>query len=126
MRMRCSAANLANTIIFARFAGPKAIRIILKIMLTKNQIIKTLKTVKDPEVGLDVWTMGLIYNIDIVKKSAVKILMTYTTPFCPWGPQLNDEITAALKTIGAKNVDIEITFEPPYKMPDELRTMLGV
>ena len=93
--------------------------------ITKEKIIETLKTVKDPEVNFDVWTMGLIYNLEI-KGDTVNILMTYTTPFCPWGPQLNDEVTAALTNAGVKKVDIEITFDPPYKMPDELRAMLGV
>lgn len=102
-------------------------------MITKEKIIETLKTVKDPEVNLDVWTMGLIYNIEIKEKriknkegNEVKILMTYTTPFCPWGPQLNEDIEKTLKAAGAKKVDIEITFDPPYKMPEELRTILGV
>lgn len=93
--------------------------------LTKSAAISALATVKDPEVGLDIWTMGLIYKLDI-KKNYVKIVMTYTTPFCPWGPQLNDEITATLKNAGASDVQIEVTFDPPYKMPDELRTLLGI
>lgn len=96
-----------------------------KLMLTKDAVITALCTVKDPEVGFDVWTMGLIYKLN-VEKDAVKILMTYTTPFCPWGEQLNEEITAALKTAGAKKVDIEITFDPPYKIPDDMRAMLGI
>lgn len=94
-------------------------------MLTKNKIIETLQTVKDPEVGFDIWTMGLIYNLK-VEKDVVTILMTYTTPFCPWGPQLNEEIEQALKQAGAKKVILTITFDPPYKMPEELRVMLGV
>lgn len=94
-------------------------------MLTKDSVIETLKTVKDPEVNLDVWTMGLIYNLEVAE-NGVKILMTYTTPFCPWGPQLNDEIVATLKNRGAKTVDIEVTFNPPYTMPPELRAMLGI
>lgn len=95
-------------------------------MITKEKIIAVLNTVKDPEVNLDIWTMGLIYNIDIDKNN-VKILMTYTTPFCPWGPQLNDEIITMLKdNLGIKKVEIEVTFDPPYKMPEELRTMLGI
>ncbi len=94
-------------------------------MLTKEKIIEALQTIKDPEVGFDVWTMGLIYNID-VSNNAVKILMTYTTPFCPWGPELNQSITDGLKAIGAEEVAIEVTFEPPYKMPEELRVLLGV
>lgn len=94
-------------------------------MITKDQVIATLRDVKDPEVNLDVWTMGLIYNLEVADNS-VKILMTYTTPFCPWGPQLNDEIIAALKNAGATDVQIEVTFDPPYKMPDDLRAMLGI
>ncbi len=94
-------------------------------MLTKEKIIETLQTVKDPEVDLDIWTMGLIYNLE-VSGNNVKILMTYTTPFCPWGPQLNEEIEQAIKQVGAKKIDIEVTFDPPYKMPEELRVMLGI
>lgn len=94
--------------------------------MTKEQIIEVLKTVQDPEIRIDVWTMGLIYNIEI-EKEVVKILMTYTTPFCPWGPQLNEEITTALKDkLGVKEVSIDLTFDPPYKMPDDLRATLGI
>lgn len=94
-------------------------------MLTKSQIIETLKTIKDPEVNLDIWTMGLIYNLDI-QSDTIKILMTYTTPFCPWGPDLQEQIKNTLEDLGVKKVDIEITFDPPYKMPEELRTILGI
>jgi metal-sulfur cluster biosynthetic enzyme len=96
--------------------------------LIKDNVIEILKTVQDPEIHMDVWTMGLIYNIDVdSKKKEVKILMTYTTPFCPWGPQLNAEITTALKEhLKVKNVDIELTFDPPYRMSDELRATLGI
>lgn len=93
--------------------------------LDREAVITALRTVKDPEVGFDVWSMGLIYKLDI-EKADVKIVMTYTTPFCPWGPQLNDEITAALTAAGAHSVAIEITFEPPYQMPEEIRALLGV
>ena len=94
-------------------------------MLTKEKIIETLQTIKDPEIGLDVWTMGLIYNIDI-QEDVVNVLMTYTTPFCPWGSELKQDIEDGLKAVGAKEVKIEVTFDPPYKMPEELRAMLGV
>ncbi len=94
-------------------------------MLTKETVIAALQTVKDPEINLDVWTMGLIYNLDIEGEN-IKILMTYTTPFCPWGPELNQSITQKLTEIGAATVAIEVTFDPPYKMPDDLRALLGV
>lgn len=95
-------------------------------MITKEQVIEVLKTIHDPEVKIDIWTMGLIYNIETTN-DGVKILMTYTTPFCPWGPQLNDEIITALQKLsGVNKVDIELTFDPPYKMPDDLRATLGI
>jgi metal-sulfur cluster biosynthetic enzyme len=85
-----------------------------------------LKTIKDPEVFIDIWTMGLIYNLEI-KKNQINILMTYTTPFCPWGPQLNQEIINTLKSaFKVKKVDIELTFDPPYQMPADLRASLGI
>lgn len=99
---------------------------ILSNMFTREDVIEALKTVQDPEVNLDIWTMGLIYNLEVAGDT-VKILMTYTTPFCPWGPQLNDAITTTLTdSLGVKNVDITLTFDPPYTMPDDLRAMLGI
>jgi metal-sulfur cluster biosynthetic enzyme len=95
-------------------------------MFTKDDVIDVLKTINDPEIHLDIWTMGLIYGIEIVGKT-INITMTYTTPFCPWGPQLNDEIITTLKSsLGAEKVDITLTFDPPYTMPDELRATLGI
>lgn len=95
-------------------------------MLTKEQVIEVLQTVLDPEIGLDIWTMGLVYDI-IIAEDSVKIIMTYTTPMCPWGPQLKEEIVSTLKEVlGFKKVDIEITFDPPYQMPEELRAMFGI
>ncbi len=94
--------------------------------LKKEDVIEVLKTVHDPEIQIDIWTMGLIYNLEIAGDS-VKILMTYTTPFCPWGPQLNAEITEALQTkLKVKKVDIDLTFDPPYEMPADLRATLGI
>ncbi len=96
-------------------------------MFNKNEVIAKLKTVKDPELHLDIWSMGLIYSLSVnEKKTSINILMTYTTPFCPWGPELQEEIKTALHTMGAKKVDIELTFDPPYKMPEELRSLFGI
>jgi metal-sulfur cluster biosynthetic enzyme len=93
-------------------------------MLTRDQIIEKLKTVKDPEIALDIWTMGLIYKLTVTDQK-IDILMTYTTPFCPWGPQINEEIKNVLEGNG-QEVIIELTFDPPYKIPDEVRVMMGV
>ncbi len=96
-------------------------------MTTQKQIVEILKTVDDPELDIDVWSLGLIYEITI-KKDKVDILMTFTTPMCPYGPMLmdmiKDAITSKIKSI--KNVEIEITFDPPWEPSKELRAMFGV
>lgn len=94
--------------------------------ITKEEIIAELKTVFDPEIHLDIWTMGLIYEIDIKSEEEVHILMTYTTPMCPFGPDLNKQIEEKLHDLGFKTVEVEVTFNPPWKASDELRTMLGI
>ncbi len=93
---------------------------------TKEEIIAELKTVFDPEINLDIWTMGLIYAIDLKDNDEVYILMTYTTPMCPFGPQLTKQIEEKITDLGAKKVTVEVTFEPAWKASEELRTILGI
>ncbi len=95
-------------------------------IITKEIIEAVLKDVKDPELGLDVYTLALIYKYDADKNNKVKITMTFTSPFCPYGPQLMEEIEEKLKEKGATEVEIEITFDPPWKPPENLRSMLGL
>lgn len=94
--------------------------------ITKDEIIAELKTVFDPEISLDIWTMGLIYEINIKSDEEVHVLMTYTTPMCPFGPQLTKQIEEKITDLGAKKVEVEVTFSPPWKASDELRTILGI
>ena len=93
--------------------------------LTKETVIEALKQCYDPEIQIDVWTLGLIYNLD-VDNDNVKIKMTFTTPACPYGPVLIDEIKTKLTSIGVKAVDIEIVFDPPWKPSEDLRALLGI
>ena len=95
-------------------------------MITRDAIIAEFKTVFDPEINLDIWTMGIIYEINIKSDDEVHILMTYTTPMCPFGPQLNQQIKEKLHDLGVKTIDIELTFIPPWKPSEELRLMLGI
>ncbi len=95
-------------------------------MPTKEQIIEQLETVIDPEIGIDIWTMGLIYNIDIKSEKSVHILMTFTTPACPAGPSLQQEVTDALRSLGFEDIEVEITFEPVWKPSQELKEALGM
>lgn len=93
--------------------------------MTKEQTIEELSTIIDPEIGLDLYRLGLIYDITI-NKDEVKVTMTYTTPFCPYGDALKTEVEYALRDIGFSQVNIEVTFNPPWKAPDNLREMMGI
>ncbi|MBI3034394.1 DUF59 domain-containing protein [Candidatus Woesearchaeota archaeon] len=95
-------------------------------MIEKKQVIEALKACFDPELQVDVWTLGLIYDISL-SGGKVSIKMTLTTPFCPYGPQLIEEIEQKVKGIdGVIEVSIELVFEPSWQPSDELRAMLGV
>ena len=95
-------------------------------MATKEDVIEVLKKVDDPEIGIDVWTLELIYNVDVVGNN-IKIKMTFTTPMCPYGPMLVEEIKARVLDIkDVKDVDVEVTFNPPWQPSEQLRATLGV
>jgi metal-sulfur cluster biosynthetic enzyme len=95
-------------------------------MLTKERIIEELETIYDPEINLDIYTLGLIRHI-IIHEDTIDITMTYTTVACPAGPLIQQEIRDALLTLdGVKRVNIEVTFDPPWKPPTNLRQMMGV
>lgn len=95
-------------------------------MITREQIIEQLETILDPELGVDIWTLGLVYDIEILSDEHVKITMTYTTPACPLGPQIQADLEDSLRSLGVKYVEVEITFEPPWKPPEDLRLIVGV
>ncbi|MBI4043352.1 MAG: DUF59 domain-containing protein [Candidatus Diapherotrites archaeon] len=95
-------------------------------MPTREEAIETLKQCYDPEIHLDVWTLGLIYELK-AEPGKVNMRMTFTTPTCPYGPMLLHEIKQRLNALPDKpEVTIELTFDPPWKPSDELRAMLGV
>ena len=94
-------------------------------MLTKDDVIEILKGIKDPELNIDIWTLGLIYEI-VVKGDAVDIKMTFTSPTCPYGPQIVDAVKVCLEKKGFKEQNIEVVFDPVWKPSDDLRDMLGI
>ncbi len=92
----------------------------------KDKLIEALKTVYDPELHIDIWTLGLIYSVKVSKDTA-NIKMTFTTPFCPYAPVLMEEIENKVKKIkGIKQVNIDVVFEPLWKPSKELKAMLGL
>ena len=100
-------------------------------MVTKAQILKILKTVPDPELGISVVDLGLIYGIDIDRKrSIVTIRMTLTSIGCPLYNLIADPIKDRIGKIkGVKSVNVELTFEPPWtpeKMSPDAKARLGI
>ena len=95
--------------------------------ITEQQIIEKLKLVKDPEIGIDVWTLGLIYKIT-PEIDGVEILMTLTTPFCPFADDLIADVEKKVGELGYEEGDVrvELTFEPAWEPSEEVRMMLGV
>ena len=94
--------------------------------LTKDSAIEVLKKVFDPELQLDVWTLGLIYGVEVKEEKKVFIKMTFTSPACPYAPQLVAEIKERLKEIGFIDPEIEFTFEPLWKPSDDVKMLLGL
>jgi len=97
------------------------------LMASKEQIIEALKTVEDPELYLDIWFLGLIYSIEPKEEGGVDIEMTFTSPMCPAGPQLIEEVKNKVGALeGASPVNVKIVFSPPWKPSDDVKAMLGL
>ena len=88
--------------------------------------MNVLKGIDDPEIHLDIVTLELIYEVN-VENDVINVKMTFTTPMCPYGPMLVEEIKAKVSEInGVKEVNVNVVFDPPWKPSEELRATLGV
>src|SRR6478672_1294907 len=95
-----------------------------------EQIVKALKGIYDPEIPVDIYELGLIYDVMVNTDDEVKILMTLTSPNCPVAESLPKEVEDKVKAIdGVKDVEVEITFDPPWSkdlMSEEAKLELGM
>jgi len=81
----------------------------------KEKVIDALKTVYDPEIPVDVYELGLIYDIKIFPVNNIYILMTLTSPSCPSAGTIPTEIEQKVREVeGVNDVSVELTFDPPY------------
>lgn len=96
----------------------------------EKDIIAALKKVHDPEIPVNIYDLGLIYDISIADDGVIDITMTFTSPNCPAVEMLPDEISVASKYVkGVKDVNLIITFDPPWNqdmMTEEARVDLGL
>jgi metal-sulfur cluster biosynthetic enzyme len=94
--------------------------------LNKEIITEKLRTVKDPELGLDIVSLGLVRGVEI-DDDGVEVLMTLTSPFCPFADEL---IQSVEKEVGklpeSGDVRVEITFDPPWEPPEDVKDALGL
>lgn len=98
-------------------------------MLTEEDLINRLKSVYDPEVSVNIYDLGLIYSVDVTKEGKVDVLMTLTSPFCPAGDMILEDVTAVCYSAGASDVTVNITFQPewgPDKISEEGKLELGL
>jgi FeS assembly SUF system protein len=81
----------------------------------KEQVVKAIKEVYDPEIPVDVYELGLIYEIKVFPVNNVYVLMTLTSPSCPSAEAIPAEVEQKIREIeGVSEVSIELTFDPPY------------
>ena len=94
-----------------------------------EKIVKELKSIFDPEIPVDIYELGLIYDVFVNEDNEVKILMTLTTPNCPVAETLPQEVEEKIKSIDeVRTAEVEITFDPPWTkdlMSEEAKLELG-
>lgn len=102
----------------------------IQINLLKAEVIESLKTVFDPELPVNIYDLGLIYDVSVSEEAHVHILMTLTSPACPVAESLPGEAQTAVEmTPGVKSAFVELTWDPPYSidmMPEHVRLELGI
>jgi FeS assembly SUF system protein len=94
-----------------------------------DKIVGVLKSIFDPEIPVDIYELGLIYDVFVNEDADVKILMTLTTPNCPVAETLPKEVEEKVKSLDeVKDAEVEITFDPPWSqdlMSEEAKLELG-
>lgn len=94
-----------------------------------EKIVKELKSIFDPEIPVDIYELGLIYDVFVNEANEVKILMTLTSPNCPVAESLPQEVEEKIRSIDeVKTAEVEITFDPPWTkdlMSEEAKLELG-
>jgi FeS assembly SUF system protein len=98
-------------------------------LVTKDEVITALKDCYDPEIPINIWDLGLVYDINI-QDGDVGIKMTLTAPGCMMGAMIADDVKAKLKALGGvKDAKVDLVFDPPWtpdKMSEEAKAQMGI
>ncbi len=96
----------------------------------EQKVIEALRTIFDPEIPVNIYDLGLVYQIDVDENKMVHIVMTLTTPNCPVAESLPEEVMEKLQKIeGVSAVEVNLTFDPPWSqdnLSEETRLELGL
>ena len=97
-------------------------------MATREEVLEILRTVEDPELGMDIVDLGLLYEVDVADSKA-KVTYSLTSMGCPAGPLIAQDIDSAVRQVeGIRDVELELTFDPPWtpdRMSDDAKFILG-
>jgi metal-sulfur cluster biosynthetic enzyme len=97
-------------------------------MPTKDEVVEALRAVEDPELGMDIVDLGLLYDVEI-DGPKVKVIHSLTSMGCPAGPMIQEDIVNVASAVdGVEEVEIELTWEPPWtpdRMSDDAKFILG-
>jgi metal-sulfur cluster biosynthetic enzyme len=95
---------------------------------SRTEVLEALRQVEDPELGMDVVDLGLVYDVE-VEGSNVKVIYSLTSMGCPAGPLIAGDMDRAAREVpGVEDVELELTFDPPWtpdKMSDDAKFILG-
>jgi metal-sulfur cluster biosynthetic enzyme len=98
-------------------------------MPTRDQVIEAMRQVEDPELGMDIVDLGLLYDVE-VSGPRVKVIYSLTSMGCPAGPMIEQDIVAVAESLDdVEQVDAELTFDPPWtpdRMSDDAKFILGI
>ena len=96
----------------------------------KDRVVEALKSVYDPEIPVDIYELGLIYDVEISEDGDALVLMTLTTPHCPVAETLPNEVELRVLSVpGVRDAEVKLVWDPPWdpsKMSDEARLELGM
>lgn len=98
--------------------------------MTEEEIITVLKSCYDPEIPINIWDLGLVYDIDVQNDGNVRIKMTLTAPGCMMGSMIAEDVKAKIKALsGVEDAKVELVFDPPWtpdKMSEEAKAQMGI